>query len=445
MTESAIRMCRLCMTAACLALLTGCGSDRAPDAPPGPDDGEVRANVARETSPDVSPADLAALVRGNTEFALDLYRRVKADEDNLFFSPHSISLAFSMLYAGAAADTAAQMAGALRYHLPGAAHHAAFNSLDLELARRGTAPAPTPMVAAKPEGFHLSIANAMWGQLGFPFEAPFLETLAVNYGVGMRVVDFSTDYEGARQAVNRWVAEQTADRIRDILPPRSLNELTRFVLANAIYFVAAWEQEFNPEVTSPRPFHPLDGSPAPMPMMHGEMTLPYVEGDGYQAVELAYRGGQLSMVVLLPAAREFTAFEDSLSTARLEEIIRGLTPRLVRLSLPRFGVETDLDLIVLLEALGMTDAFSPTRADFSGICRPISLYVSVALHRAFVDVDEAGTEAGAATVIGGGETSLPPDDIYIMTVDRPFIFLMRDRPTGAVLFLGRVTTTATGR
>ena len=281
----------------------------------------------------------------------------------------------------------------------------------------------------------------MWGHRGFPFEGGFLDTLAVNYGAGMRVVDFVADPEAARQAVNKWVAEQTADKIRDILAPGSVTPAMRFVLANAIYFLAAWEDEFDPAYTGPQAFHALAGGTPSVQMMHATRAFGYAAGEGYQAAALPYKGEKLEMVVLLPAAGQYEAFENSLTSQRLGQILGTLSDQQLVLSLPKFAVTSNLDLIPLLKGLGLTAPFSAETADFTGITSQTGLFVAVAKHRAFVTVDEAGTEAGAATVIGGAGTSLPEN---VMVVDRPFIFLIRDRATGAVLFLGRVTDPSWG-
>lgn len=429
----------LCLVLPACMWLVGCGSDPSSSDGPGDDSEEVRSDAERDTSPDVTGEELAALVAGNTQFALDLYDKARSDAGNLFLSPYSISLAFSMLFGGAAGATSAQMADVFHFTQEASTHHAAFDKLDLELLSRAQAVATGVDTRDHADGFQLSIANAMWGQRDFGFLDSYLDLLAISYGAGMRVVDFATDPDGVRQTVNHWVAEQTADKIRDILPPGSLSTSTRFVLANAIYFLAKWGSQFSPDSTTTAPFHTLGGGTVDVQMMHQMSQFGYAEGEGYRAVELPYTRPELSMVVVVPDAGQFGAFEASLDAAALQQILSGLEGTPVQLGLPRFKVESMLDLKGLLPQMGMTDAFVPFVADFSAMDGERDLFVSVALHKAYVSVDEAGTEAGAATVIGGDVTALPG---ATLTVDRPFLFVVRDKPTGAVLFMGRVMNPA---
>jgi len=429
----------LCLLLAVCAWLVGCGSDPSDSDDHGDEGEEVRSDAERDTSPDVTDAELAALVAGNTQFALELYDKGRSGAGNLFLSPYSISLAFSMLFGGAAGDTSAQMASTFHFAQEAATHHAAFDRLDLELLSRAQAVATGVDARDAADGFQLSIANAMWGQKDFGFLDSYLDLLAISYGAGMRVADFGTDPDGVRQTVNGWVAEQTADKIKDILPPGSLSTATRFVLANAIYFLAKWESQFSPDSTITMPFHTLSGDTVDVQMMRQTSEFGYAAGDGYQAAEMPYTRPELSMVAIVPDAGQFGAFEASLNAAVLQQILSGLQGTSVQLSLPRFRIESTLDLKELLPQMGMTDAFVPLVADFSSMDGARDLFVSVALHKAYVSVDEAGTEAGAATVIGGEVTALPGETL---TIDRPFFFVIRDKPTGAVLFVGRVVNPA---
>ncbi len=249
----------------------------------------------REAAPQVSENVLQALAAGNSVFAFDLYQALRREEGNLFFSPYSISVALAMTYAGARSDTEAQMADVLRFNLPQDRLHPAFNGLDQELAKRGEGAA-----GVDGEGFRLNIANALWGQTGYPFLPEFLDLLARNYGAGMRLVDFASDAEAARVTINDWVSEQTEGRIKDLIPPDVLDATTRLVLTNAIYFNAAWAKPFQETATADGPFYPLDGEQVTVPFMHQSDTFGYARGDGYQLVELPYSGHELSMVILLP-------------------------------------------------------------------------------------------------------------------------------------------------
>ena len=393
--------------------------------------GDVAASsLSRDSDPSVSGDDLTTLVAGNSAFAFDLLHELTADAENLFYSPFSVSAALAMLYAGAEVDTEQQMADALHFDLGHDALHAGFNRLDLDLNARGTIELPY-----EGEGFELNVVNAAWGQRGYSFLGDYLDVLAVNYGAGLRLLEFADDPEGSRETINDWVGEQTNDRIVDLLPPGSIGPLTRLVLTNAVYFNAPWLKKFDPAQTTPGAFHLLDGSTATVPMMRQQSTFAYANWDGGKAVELPYNGNTLSMVVLVPDRGSFDAFESELDAARFEGIVSSFDDRWVHLQLPAFEAACDLSLVEPLTALGMTDAFDAT-ADFSGIDGTHELFVSDVLHKAWVSVDETGTEAAAATavIVVGGGVSTPAT----LTIDRPFLFVIRDIPTGTILFVGRV-------
>ncbi|MBC7228213.1 MAG: serpin family protein [Thermoflexales bacterium] len=396
----------------------------------------ARADVARVTQPDVPAQDLTELVNGNNSFAFDLYRALREGRDgNLFYSPFSISIALAMTWAGARGETERQMAETLHFTLPQDRLHAAFNALDLELAQRGQGAR-----GKDGKGFRLHIVNALWGQQGYQFLPPFLETLARNYDAGLRLLDFAGDPEAARGVINDWVSDQTESRIRDLLPPGTIDALTRLVLTNAIYFNAAWAEPFDPKTTRDGVFHLLDGRQVTVPMMRQTANYGYGAGEGFQVVELPYDGNELAMVILLPDAGRFEEFENSLDAERVDEILRSLAYGGVTLTMPRFRVESDFRLADTLAAMGMPAAFQPGQADFSGMDGSRDLYISAILHKAFVDVDESGTEAAAATAVVIGLTAFIPR--IEVTVDRPFIFLIRDLRTGTILFVGRVLNPA---
>jgi len=385
----------------------------------------------REPSPQVSEGDLAELVEGNSAFAFDLYQVLRGGNGNLFYSPYSISLALAMTYAGARGETEGQMAEALHFLLSQERLHPAFNALDLELASRGEGAA-----GKDGEGFRLNIVNAIWGQKGYAFLSEFLDVLAENYGAGLRPLDFVNASEEARVTVNDWVSEQTEGRIEDLIPPGVIDALTRLVLTNAIYFNAAWSQPFEPRLTEEGTFHLLDGGKVTVPMMAQTESFSYAEGQGYQAVELPYDGWEISMVILLPEAGGFEAFEDSLDAERVDAVLKELARRQVALTMPKFEFESDFSLNEALSAMGMPVAFSG-EADFSGMTGSRDLFISEVIHKAFVSVDEAGTEAAAATAVVIAELAMPEEPVTF-TVDRPFLFLIRDMETGTVLFVGRV-------
>jgi serpin B len=338
-----------------------------------------------------------------------------------------------MTYAGARDETAEQMAATLQFLLEPASLHPAFNWLAAELAKRGEGAA-----GKDGEGFRLNIVNAIWGQKDYEFLPAFLDVLAENYGAGLRILDFITETEKSRVTINKWVYDQTEERIEDLIPPGAINELTRLVLTNAIYFNAAWENPFDDKVTANGPFYLLDGGQVIVPMMKQTESFGYAEGQGYQAVELLYDGGELSMVILLPEAGQFEDFEEALQAHQVDAIIRGLQPTQVALTMPQFEFDSGFGLKDTLADMGMPIAFSPDEADFSGMTGNRELFISDVIHKAFVVVDEAGTEAAAATAVVVGTTSMPEEPHVQVTIDRPFIFLIRDIETGAILFVGRV-------
>jgi len=413
-----------------LVALVGCGGGGAPGGQRAPGE-SMRSDKPRVAAPEVAAPDLAEQVGGNSAFAFDLYQALREKDGNLFYSPYSISLALAMTYAGARGETERQMTGALHFMLPQERLHPTFNSLDQALASRGQG-----AQGQDGEGFRLNVVNAMWGQQGYEFLPAFLDLLAENYGAGLRVLDFASAPEEARTTINEWVSEQTEDRIKDLIPQGAVDALTRLVLTNAIYFNAAWAKPFQAKLTADGAFHLLDGSEVSVPLMRQTEGLGYAEGEGYQAVELPYDGRQLAMVVLLPRAGEFERFESALDAGRVEQIIGSLEYQQVRLTMPRFEFESGFSLKEALAAMGMAEAFSE-QADFSGMTGRRELFISEVVHQAFVSVDEAGTEAAAATAVMMAPTSAVEEPVE-MTADRPFVFLIRDLETGAILFVGRM-------
>ncbi|OFW64012.1 MAG: hypothetical protein A2135_03870 [Actinobacteria bacterium RBG_16_67_15] len=266
----------------------------------------------------------------------------------------------------------------------------------------------------------------------------YLDLLARNYGAGIRLVDFREAAEEARVAINAWVADETNDRITDLIPQGAIDELTRLVLVNAVYLDATWARPFDPEVTFDAPFFRLDGTEVSVATMHAyQMTSQYAAGDGWQAIDLPYTGDELSMVIVVPDSGRFAEVEALIAVGLLGEVRTALDTAIVDLSLPKFEMRNQLSLVEALRSLGIAQAFDPGVADFTGISTEDQLYVSDVIHEAFIAVDEAGTEAAAATAVIIGTTSLPTD-IVSLEIDRPFLFFLQDRTTGAVLFLGRV-------
>ena len=387
---------------------------------------------AVEEKPMAPAQDVAQVAEGCNRFAFDLYARLKGGEGNLFLSPYSISTALAMTYAGARGRTADQMAQVLHLPSSGEAVHAAYAALQNDLNAAGPG-AP---------GYELIVANRLWGQKGHAFLPEFLALLEARYGAGLEQLDFARATEAARQTINGWVEEKTREKIKDLLKPGILNAMTRLVLTNAIYFKGKWAGPFNEKATREEDFFITPEKKVAAPLMHRTAKFGYFEGDGLQALELPYQGDRLAMVVLLPkrnvppgAKDGLAAREASLSSEKVAEWIGKLRRRKVEVALPRFKTTAEFSLGDTLVAMGMTDAFG--RADFSGMTGTRDLFISAVIHKAFVDVNEEGTEAAAATAVvirplnGGGS---PP----AFRADHPFLFLIRDTKTGAILFLGRI-------
>ena len=408
----------------------------APSPPPSPTPAPISVNILqsekpRITSPEVNESDFTMLVEENSAFAFDLYQLLRQGNDNVFFSPYSISQALAMTYSGARGETEKQMSDTLHFVLSQDRLHPAFNGLDIELSKRGEG-----AQGKDEEGFRLNIVNAIWGQEDYRFLSEFLDVLAENYGAGLRAFDFVNAPEESRITINDWVSEQTEGRIEDLIPEGAIDALTRLVLTNAIYFNAAWQFPFNEDATTDGPFYLLDGGEVIVPMMTQTESFGYTKGDDYQAVELPYDGQELSMIILLPSDGQFENFESSMVYQRVTEIISSLAGQQVNLTIPKFEFESEFSLKKALTTMGMPVAFSAD-ADFSGMTGDRDLAIDDILHKAFVSVDEAGTEAAAATAVLMTLTAVPAPPV-VVTVDRPFIFLIRDIETGTILFIGRV-------
>ncbi len=385
--------------------------------------------VARQATPAAPVADLVA---GNTAFALDLYAELRAEAaGNLLFSPYSISQALAMTFAGASGTTREQMAATLALPAGQPQPVDAFAALNADLVAR----ADTGYGA-------LRIANALWGEQTYPFSADFSAELERIFGAGVQATDFANAPEEARADINAWVAEQTEDRIQDIVPPGAIGAMTRLVLANAIYFYGPWRDTFEASATEDDTFHLPDGSTVTTPFMFQAETFPYASGDGWQAIELPYEQEGFAMTILLPDEGTFETYEAGLEVDILNDAVGQLDGTAVELHLPKFEFDYSESLVEVLRSLGMTDAFDPALADFSGMVEGTpseELAISDVLHKAFIGVDEDGTEAAAATsVIVGATSAAPPEDPVEVRVDRPFLFAIRDRVTGTLLFLGRV-------
>jgi len=392
----------------------------------------AQSSLSRDSAPGVPARDETVLVQGDNAFALDLYRSLRGGEGNLAFSPYSLSLALAMTYAGARGDTASQMAQTLHYTLPQDRLHPAFDQLDLALAKEAEASeqAKNPL--------KLKIANALWAEKTFSFLPDYLDIVARNYGAGVQLADFVNQSEAVRQQINNWVEKQTEGKIKDLIPAGALDSYTRMVLANAIYFKADWQDQFDPNDTTDAPFYLLDGSQVTSKQMSQHMfAVPYASGDGWQAVELPYEGGTAAMDILLPDNGTFREFESSLDATRLDAILNSMQPADLQLAMPKFTFRSAFDLGDSLSAMGMPDAFNADTGDFSGMDGRRDLYIGKVLHQAFIAVDEKGTEAAAATAVTM-QLAMAVNPGKTLTIDHPFIFAIRDLTSGQILFLGRV-------
>jgi serpin B len=370
-------------------------------------------------------ADVSAVVKGNNEFAFDLYARLRARDGNLFFSPNSISTALAMTSAGARGDTADEMAKALHFTLPPDRLHPAFAALLKALNAEG-----------QKRGYQLSVANALWGQKGEGFKPDFLKLAKDDYGAGLKEVDFAHDTEAARKEINAWVERQTQDRIKDLLQPGVLDPLTRLVLTNAVYFKGDWSSPFKKDLTREEPFL-TGGGKVQAPLMHQSARFKYLDAGALQVLEMPYVGKDLSMVVLLPKKADGLAeLEKSLTADKLAGWLGQAREEEVEVGLPKFQATSEFSLKDQLAALGMKKAFVPGAADFSGMNGRDDLYITAVVHKAFVDVNEQGTEAAAATGVVVGLRATPVRPVF--RADHPFVFLIRDTRNDSVLFLGRL-------
>jgi serine protease inhibitor len=379
-------------------------------------------------------ADIDALVGAWTGVAVDLYQRLALggplERDNLVVSSSSVATVLAMILPGARGDTQRELAAALRTRLDPERVAAAAGALDGALLEQ-----------AQADELDLRISNAVWVQQGLALREAFERVLVEAFRAGLRQADFLHDPEGARRAINRLVAEQTAGKIPELFDAGAIRPDTGLVLTNAIYLEARWLEAFDPEETRPEPFHLLGGGSAEVAMLHRQARYGYAEGDGWRAVELPYRGGRMVMDVLLPAEGGFDGFRSGLEAAWLRELLASLNSRELRLALPKFTFDSDLDLRWPLQALGVRAAFTGA-ADFSGIAER-RLRVDQVVQRAHVEVDERGTTAAAATGATMRLVSMTtPSRPIELRVDRPFLFVVRDRMSGAPLFIGQVTNPA---
>jgi serpin B len=404
-------------------LVAGCtGGDAQP--------AELKSDLPRNTKPAVADGDFSTFVDGNTQFALDMYDQLRGGSGNLIMSPISITEALGMTYAGAADDTATQMATALDFTLPVATTESAMDQLDLDLAGDG-APATN-----KNRPFQIHVVDALWAQKGIAFEQPYLDTLATDYGAGVFVEDFASDPDAATDQINDYVSNATDKTIPDLIPPGDITPETVFVLTNSIYFQAAWATPFEPSATAPGSFTRDDGSVVQVSMMNQDDGVSFGSGSDYVVAELPYDGNTVAMYAIEPTDTTTGAigrFEASLDAAKLASVLSSVGAAGASLQMPKVTYSSSFDLVAPLEALGMVDAFD--NPDFSAMTAT-QVGITDVVHQGYLKVDEAGTVASGATGVVGTGGAAPQLNIAL---DHPYLIVIRDLATGSVLFFGRVS------
>lgn len=366
------------------------------------------------------------LTRANTKFALDMYASLCRNQGNIFYSPYSISTALAMTYAGACGNTEKEMAQALHFDLLEEDIHPAFSELQSHLQK-----------IQKEEPVILNSANALWVEKTYQLKKDYLDLNKKYYSANIFSVDFRNDPEKSRVKINDWVKEKTEEKIKDLLAQGTINDLTRLVLTNAIYFLGEWENKFNPKATRDGDFWLDEANKVTAPLMYQEDIFGYAAGDGIQILEMPYKGESLSMVVFLPQKKDgLKELENSLNPENLEKWLACLKQQKVEIYFPKFKTTQSFNLNDVLKSLGMKEAFTRT-ANFFNMEPRKELFISDVVHKAFVEVDEKGTEAAAATAVVMELASMPMN-VQVFKADHPFIFIIRERTTDSVLFMGRL-------
>ena len=384
--------------------------------------GTAPQNTTRPDTPD-GAGNVAA---GNNQFAFDLYRHLADDPvyagENLFFSPYSISSALAITCEGARGTTADEIGAVLHLPANGTLRREGFAAIDAGL-NQGSG------------NYTLRTANALWAEKTYAFLPEYIDVAARWYGANVTNLDFIENPGGSREAINRWVEEKTEEKIRDLLPPGSIDSMTRLVITNAIYFKGTWAEQFNPDRTTEEGFRVDSGTTVPVRMMHGDAIYPYTETEALRVLEMPYacgNGTELSMLVLLPKEDDLVAVEENLDAEKVMNLRESLTSQQVEVFFPKFTLETEYSLPRALAAMGMPTAFTDD-ADLSGMDGTRDLFITGVFHKAFVDVNEEETAAAAATgiAVGGGVTP-------VFCADHPFVFLIIEKDSGAILFMGRI-------
>jgi serpin B len=383
----------------------------------------------------VSPAadNKAEALKGNTQFALELYAKIKAEQGNLFVSPYSISTAFAMTSLGAKSRTLEQMEKTLQFK-DSKSTHEAYAAMIKMINGEGIDPAK--------RSYELSTANMLWGATGAKWAPDFLGDTNRFYGAGLKELDFATKTEESRQTINKWVEKETKEKIKDLIPMGDLTSSTQLVLTNAIYFKGKWAIEFDKKLTKDRAFSVNAAKKVNVPMMHITSGYSYLDDKEYQVLEMPYKGKDLSMVIMLPKDKNgLAALEQRLNADFVSACLKGLRfEREVEVALPKFKMTKSFELNKTMTEMGMADAFDARQADFSAMNGVGGLFLSRAIHKAFVEVNEEGTEAAASTAIFADPTSavINPKPTPKFVADHPFVFMIKDNRSGVILFMGRV-------
>ncbi len=403
--------------------------------------GLMKSSIPYNDSPVYDEADRNSLVNSFSDFTIDFYHEViendEAQDKNIFFSTYSIENALAMIWAGANNDTSVQIADTLHLTLPPEKFHSTLNALNIDLNQCDD------QASSSGEPFQLNLINAVWSRIGYPFLSSYLDTIAEHYNAGVTTLDFINNPDGSRKIINQWIEDQTSEKVKNLLPENSITSDTEMVITNTIYFKASWLFPFDEELTHPGDFTRLDDSIIISQMMHQMINTQFFTGDSYDAVELPYvtltdEEGclkELSMLLIIPHEDNFKTVENTLDYKSISSIVSSLTTGWINLTLPKFEFNYEIKCKEIMYNIGMVDMFNPLTADFTKMVNidDSKPWIDQIYHKAFIAVDEKGTEASAATA-GVGIQSIVPS----ISADKPFIFFIRDNITGTILFVGRV-------
>lgn len=373
------------------------------------------------------PTNSTQVTSGNNQFAFDLYKTIKSNSDNAFYSPFSISVALGMTVEGAKNTTRKEMLKTM--HLP-----------EDDLIRQAGFRSLLTAINAPDKQYKLSTANSIWVQSGMTLKPEFETSLINNFKGGLNSLNFKVEGENCRVPINDWVANNTNQKIIDLIPEKSINKFTRMVLTNAIYFKGQWKKEFSKELTSDQYFHLIDQKSVVVPMMQSlKSDHKYLKTENAAILEIPYKNDELSMVLILPDPGKFSAVETAMSEAQFEIWQKQMTNQTVDVTIPKFKFRQKLMLSQKLKEMGMEQAFTDL-ADFSGMTKDEPLKISEVIHEAFIEVNEEGTEAAAATavIMVRTESKEFEDQTLQFRADRPFIFILKHKSKGSILFMGRV-------